>query len=179
MATATTQRQAPERVVTPVPTTGFIRDYQGAIRSYVDDYVSITIDNVEFDGNALNTNEQGTYEVVIHNAGPLRMRNVSVTFRGLNGTLVKGGGALQQFEAEWTFDEMVDKIGPGKSNRIAPSSQGGDTVQHLSFKAPRQPSAAQELLEVTIADFDADLDPIHNRDNGGGSGTWSKRVVQS
>jgi hypothetical protein len=178
MSTTTTHSATDGQASVAVPATGFLQDYQNAIREYVDDYVTITIDEVDFDGNVLNTNEVGTYQVEIHNAGPLRMRNVSVTFRGLNGTLVKGGGALAQFEPEWTFEEMIEKIGPGGRNRIAPGTEG-DTPQHLSFKAPSTPSGRQELLEVTIHDFDADLDPVHNRDNGGGSGTWSKRVVDA
>lgn len=165
-------------VVTPIPRTGFIVDYEDAVQSYTEDYVSITIDNVTYDDSVLNTNEEGKYEVVIHNAGPLRMRNVSVRFRGLNGTLVKGGGAIAQFESEWVFNEMVEKIGPGKSNRIG-TGDDYDRYQHLHFKAPAEPSSKQELLEVVIDGFDADFDPVHNRDNGGASGTWSKRVVAS
>ena len=177
MATATTTTATRVEPDPPfqVPAGDFWDDYAHAVQNYVDNYVRIVIDRVSFTDDVVNTDETGLYEVRITNHGPLRMGNVSIRFRGLNGTLVKGGAAIAQYESEWVFPDMVDQIGPGRSHRIGTSGDD-DTHQYLHFKAPSQPADEQDLLEVVVEDFDADLEPLHNRNNGGGSGTWSAEV---
>lgn len=153
--------------------TTFLTDYSTAIETYLDDHVNVEIRNVTREGDQINVGETGTFEILITNHGPVRMRNIRLLVRGLDGMLVKHQGALSQFDAAMTLegpgDNQIDVAANGGTFLVAQGSD--DWSQILSYKAPSQPRSRRGLIEVSIDDWTADLTPIHRHSSGAGAAT--------
>jgi uncharacterized membrane protein len=74
-----------------------INDLDAALQTYPETNVQLSIEEVEFPGDALNVNEEGSFRVRITNNGSLNLTDVTLKIKGLNGGLVKGGGGAADF----------------------------------------------------------------------------------
>ena len=156
---------------------GFFDDFTTAIETYIDDYVDLEVIDVTYPGDRLNVGEQGQFGVRITNRGPLRLNDVALKFTGLAGTLVKGGGAIQQFEPEWVFSGQIDRV-DAHGGSVVVGSVGDDYFQLLYFLAPSSPVARTDLVQVTIDDWMADLEhPLVSHSRAGASATLAARVL--
>src|SRR5262245_21837877 len=71
----------------------FFNGFRDAMHDYPEQFVVLEIVEVAFPDTVLNTGEEGTFRVRLTNNGLLDMTDVTLKIRGLNGTLVKSGGA--------------------------------------------------------------------------------------
>src|SRR5690606_5876992 len=126
---------------------------------------------VTYDGDQINAGETGTFEILITNHGPVRMRNVSLRVRGLDGMLVKHQGALSEFDTEMTIagSDAIGVAANGGTYLIANGSD--DWNQTLSFRAPDRRLSRRGLIEVSVDDWTADLTPIHRHNSVAGATT--------
>jgi hypothetical protein len=150
----------------------FFDDMAAELEAYPETYVELEIVNVNFTGSALNEEEQATFNVRVTNNGPLRLDNVTVRVKGLNGALVKNSNALAQFESEFVSASTIDRINANGGSAVFPGV--------LSLKAPANPQPSQNLIRVTLEDWDANLDSIMlNRSEPTNSvkGTFAAEVV--
>ncbi len=155
----------------------FFQDMTQAVESYPADHLELEIFDVSFDGNALNANEEGSFRVRVYNRGPLILKDVTVKVRGVNGALVKTGGAADQtWRSEFvTGAHQLEQVNAHNGNN--PQVVEGSPMQ---FKAPSSRQARQDLIEVTIEDWDANLDHIliaHSDPVDVPKGTYARRVV--
>lgn len=149
----------------------FLTEYTTAIETYLDDHVNLEIRNVTYDGDQINVGETGTFEILITNHGPVRMRNVRLLVRGLDGMRVKHQGATSQFDTHMTLSgsDSIDVAANGGTFLIADDSD--DWNQTLSFEAPANRLSRRGLIEVSIDDWTADLTPIHRHSSIAGATT--------
>lgn len=70
---------------------------------------------VQSDGNVVDTDEEGEYELHVTDVGPLCWEDVSIRFRGLDPTLVEGGIRTVHPEVGLRRDGRQDRRG-----RLAP-----------------------------------------------------------
>jgi hypothetical protein len=157
---------------------GFFDDYNAAVEAYPDTHMGVEIRNVDYPGTRLNVGEVGTFEVLIRNHGPLRVRDVILRVRGLSGVLVKHQGALSQFSPEMelsTGDRIVVEPSGGEF-LIAQGS--ADWNQILSFQAPPTRRREQGLIEVSIMNWAVDLSVVHASHGwSAAAATYTDRVV--
>ena len=129
-----------------------IDDLTAAVEFYPKSNVQIQIEDVEFPGDVLNVDEEGTFKVRVTNNGPLNLTDVSVKIKGLNGVQVRVGPPILGYSDE-SEASIVDVAGDG----------GSVLSTTLFFKAPGKPSSAPEdLFKVSLHDWNATLDRILN-----------------
>jgi hypothetical protein len=138
-----------------------INDLDAALQTYPETNVQLSIEEVEFPGDALNVNEEGSFRVRITNNGPLNLTDVTLKIKGLNGGLVKGGGAADFEFRDELITEPIEKVsGDGGSELVSPLTQS-----KLRFKAPSEASEdgdSQNLFKVTLFNWNTNLDRILN-----------------
>ncbi|MGH9381195.1 MAG: hypothetical protein ACRD2Z_11355 [Thermoanaerobaculia bacterium] len=153
----------------------FFNDFRAAMHDYPEEFVELEIVEVEFPGDVLNTSEEGSFRVQLTNNGLLDMTDVSLKVRGLNGTLVKTGGA-----ADFDYrDELT--IGMDSETIVG---QGGVSLTQgskLRFKAPASTKpAGTQLFKATIAGWNGSLVRILNghshAEDVAPAGTYSDQV---
>jgi hypothetical protein len=133
----------------------FFDDYTNAIEQYPDDHTTVEIVNVSVPGTALNVGETGTFDVRLSNTGPLLMADVTVKIKGLNGVTVKDSGATAPFVTEFVTGVGAFPIVPAHN---AGTSENSGTY---SFRAPNTAMAVTDLIEVSLEDWTADFDHVH------------------
>ncbi len=135
----------------------FFNDFRAAMHDYPEQFVTLTIVDIEIPGNVLNTREEGKFMVRLTNNGLLDMTDVTLKVRGLAGTLVKTGGAADiEFRPDLTIDMASDTI----------LGQGGVSLtkgSKLQFKAPAgtKPEGTA-LFEATLEAWNGSLVRILN-----------------
>ena len=133
----------------------FFDDYTNAIESYPESYVQLEIVNITVPGSALNQGETGSFDVKVTNSGPLRMNDLTVRIRGLNGTLVADAGAAAPYVSEFVTSA-------GQFPQVpAHNSDGVTNIGGFRFKAPASAQPPQDLVEVTFEDWKPDFEHIH------------------
>jgi hypothetical protein len=132
----------------------FFDDYGQAIEDYPDTEVQIEIVDVDVPGSALNVGERGSFRVRITNRGALMMDDVTLDIRGLAGTKVKNNGIVSPL-----VEELVTERGQVGSVPARGGTQetGGSP---LEFEAPGSPRPLQDLIEVTLAGWNAREDNL-------------------
>jgi hypothetical protein len=140
-------------VIAPKETTmSVIDDLTTAVETYPKSNVQIQIEDVEFPGDVLNVDEEGSFKVRVTNNGPLNLTDVTVKLKGLNGAQVRVGPPIIGY-ADESEANINDVAGDGGSVLSAT----------LFFKAPGKPSqSAEDLFKVTLHDWNANLDRILN-----------------
>ena len=139
----------------------FFDDYTNALEQYADDHVTIEIVNLTVPGTALNVGETGTFDVQLRNSGPLRLADGTVKIKGLNGTTVKDVGAAAPLVAEFVS-------GVGQIPTVPAHSAGtSENTGTFSFRAPNTALASTDLIEVSLADWRADLEHMHESHSNG------------
>jgi hypothetical protein len=160
----------------PAAASAFFNDFRAAMHDYPEEFVELEIVEVDVPGDVLNTGERGTFRVQLTNNGLLDMTEVTLKVQGLNGTLVKTGGAADtQFRQELTIGMAAETI----------VGQGGVSVTQgskLQFQAPAntKPSGTP-LVKATIAGWNGSLLRLlnghsHNEDIAP-AGTYNDAVV--
>jgi hypothetical protein len=137
---------------------GFFDDYTAAVESYPAQHMELEIVDISFvDGsNALNEGEAGGFRIKLINNGPLHVREGQFKVRGLNGMKVKPNGAGAPYVSEFvTSIGQLDTVG----------GHGGTSTSNGSpfgFLAPSHRQSVRDLIEVTLEDWRADLEHIHD-----------------
>jgi len=135
----------------------FFNDFRAAMHDYPEQFVTLEIVDVDVPGDALNTREEGTFKVQLTNNGLLDLTGVVLRVRGLNGALVKTGGAADfDYREELTIEMESETI----------QGQGGVSLTNgskLKFKAPagRKPEGTA-LFKATIDEWNGSLVRILN-----------------
>lgn len=134
---------------------GVIEDLDAQIATYPETYVVLDLVEVDFPNEVLNVNEVGTFRVQVTNNGPMNLTDVTVKVKGLNGVLVKTGGAPDlEFREEFEIG-VPDVLGDGGSQVNFGSTK-------LQFKAPSEPLDSQPLFKVTLDTWNTTWDRILN-----------------
>jgi hypothetical protein len=145
----------PPRAAAGTPKEGrmsVIDDLTTAVEAYPKSNVQIHIEDVEFPGDVLNVDEEGSFKVRVTNNGSLNLTDVTVKIKGLNGALVRVGPPIVGFSEE-SEANVNDVAGDG----------GSVLTPAFFFQAPEKPSASPEdLFKVTLHDWNANLDRILN-----------------
>jgi hypothetical protein len=125
-----------------------IQDLASEMAAYPDEQVQMEIIDFQEPGNVINPGEVCTFRVRIKNKGHLNMSNVSLHVNGTNDlTMVS------------QTDILGNPINFSYSMRTAPqhiSAHSTVTTRLFYMKAIR-PTANTRLLEMHLADWDADL----------------------
>jgi hypothetical protein len=88
-------------VIAPKETTmSVIDDLTTAVETYPKSNVQIQIEDVEFPGDVLNVDEEGSFKVRVTNNGPLNLTDVTVKLKGLNGAQVRAGPPILGYTDE-------------------------------------------------------------------------------
>jgi hypothetical protein len=111
--------------------------------------VQLEIVEVTFPGDVIDVTEEGTFKVKVTNTGPLKLTDVNIKVKGLNGTTVKHGGAAAQFGSEFVTG-LNDNVNAHGGSSL---TQGGA----LHFRAPSSPHASQPLIEATLDEWRGSL----------------------
>jgi hypothetical protein len=131
-----------------------IDDLISAANDYPTTDVVLEIVNVTFPGSVINTNEEGTFKVKIHNNGSLELDNVKLTITGENGVQVKGTAASATYGPSLGLNP-ADPIAPNSTVTLPAS---GDP---LGFKAPSSSfSTSKTLIKATLSEYDVNLDTL-------------------
>jgi hypothetical protein len=153
---------------------GVIEDLDAQIATYPETYVLLDIVEVDSPGEAINVDEEGSFRVQVTNNGPVNLTDVTVKVKGLNGVLVKTGGAPDlEYRDEFEIG-IPDILGDGGS-QVTEGSK-------LGFKAPSQPLDSQPLFKATLQLWNGNLDRIlnaHTRPLDTVKATYEDEVVQS
>jgi hypothetical protein len=157
-----------------LPTPTIIDEIANAVAAYPDTDVKLEIVDLTFPGNALNLDEDGSFNVKVTNLGALTMKNVTLKAVATNGAEVKSQAAASQFSTEAISASTIGTIaGGGGSN---------DSIKFF-FEAPNQPKPeGTVLVEVTIDSWDATWDYALNKRSGASASpvaTFSSEVVDS
>ncbi|WP_380164333.1 hypothetical protein [Jannaschia sp. R86511] len=135
-----------------------LSDLKDEVESYPHEFLDIEIVEVApATGSAINKDEPVTFKFQVTNRGALDVENVSFLIEGLNGTQVKeGNGAGAAWGTEYTTT-------PGYFPRL-PAHQPNDPVlsngSPYTFRPRSTSTAAQDLVRVSVAGWDTDLDHI-------------------
>jgi hypothetical protein len=131
-------------------------DVYADIKKYPSTYVTIEIIDVDWDGVAINDEEDVEFRFQAANGGMLRMTDLSFKVEGINGTLVKGNGAGNQYVSSFTTS-------PGWFPDL-PAHQADDPVTWatlpFTFKPTRVSSTSRELLRVSVAGWSSSWDHV-------------------
>ncbi len=129
-----------------------IDDLTAAVEAYPKSNVQIQIEDVQFPGEVLNVDEEGTFKVRVTNNGPLNLTDVTVKIKGLNGALVRVGPPLIGYTEE------------SQANIHDVAGDGGSVLSpEFFFKAPDKPSeTSEDLFKATLHDWNANLNRILN-----------------
>jgi hypothetical protein len=134
----------------------FFEMYTAAVQSYPADYVSLEIVDVTVPGSALNVGERGSFDVRVKNAGPLRMADLRVRVKGLNGALVKDVGAAAPF-----VPEFVSAAGQFPLIAAHDTVDAGELTGRFGFQAPAAVQPERDLVEISLEDWTVDLAHVH------------------
>jgi hypothetical protein len=148
-------------------------DMTTAIETYPNGHLEIQIVDVEVPGDVLNVSEEARFRVQATNHGPLHIENLRVKVRGLNGAVVKHGGAAATYGTEFVSD-VFERV---PAHGGVASSPGSTYV----VKAPGRAQAVRTLVRAELYDWDADLDHIllhHASAVPGVKGEFESRVVR-
>jgi hypothetical protein len=143
----------------PIPTpTSVITELNTAVATYPETNVVLEIVEVEFPYDALNVDEEGSFRVRVTNNGPLNLTDVTLKIKGLNGALVKSGGAADLEYRDEFIKGTIEKVAGDGGSELTTGSK-------MNFRAPSEPSEdgeSKNLIKVTLEDWNADLDRILN-----------------
>lgn len=126
-------------------------DLNTAMNDYPETSIDLEIINVEFPGNALNVDDEGSFDLQVTNRGPLVLSDVLFKIVGKRGTLVRGISAAQTFASENLF---------GRSDDIPGHNSANPYLVHGLFKVTRATTDVKDLFDVTVAEYNASLDHI-------------------
>ena len=134
----------------------YFDDMSEALKIYPVDNVVIEIINVTLDGDAINVNEEGTFQVRVTNNGPLELTDVTLKISGQNGVKVRNSAAQSVFVPQFiTGDEQCPIV----------AAHGGTAVvegSRFSFEAPGNAQASKTLIKATLEGWNANLNHIFN-----------------
>lgn len=156
---------------------GFFNDMKKAVETYPTEFIELDIIDLSFPGSVLNQGEEGSFKVQVTNRGALNLTDVTVKVKGVNGAQVKTGGAADtNYRSEFvTGKSQLEKLNAHGDSEVI----GGSPMK---FKAPGSPQPAGNLLEVTIQDWDGNLDHImlaHSDPVDSPKATFNSQVVGS
>jgi hypothetical protein len=138
---------------------GFWDDYSTAVQSYPETNVELAIVDVDPEvGDAINEGEEGTFKIQITNNGPLTLRDVEFKVRGLNGMRVKAGVAHDWADDFITTNVSVDFVEHNQTKKSQDSP--------YYFLAPADEQPVRDLIEVSLANWEADPYHIHRNHAG-------------
>jgi hypothetical protein len=143
--------------VTVITQGNVLTELNAAIASYPETNVVLEIEEVEYPGDAVNALDEGFFMVRVINNGDMNLTDVMLKVKGLNGALVKTGGALDVEYREECEISVPDVHGDGNSEVTIGS--------RLRFKAPSEPSEdgePQDLFKVTMKFWNVTWDRMLN-----------------
>ena len=79
----------------PFPARTVLDDITDAVDAYPTTYVTLTIVDIDKDGDYVNTGEEVRFHVKVTNNGPMTMKDVRLKAVAKNGTEVKSGGVAR------------------------------------------------------------------------------------
>ncbi len=128
------------------------------IKNYPSTYVTIEITDVDWDGVAINDEEDVAFRFQAANRGMLTMTDVTFLVEGLNGTLVKGNGAAAQYASSLTTSVgFFPSLNAHQADSPVTWSSGP-----IWFKPTRVSSTATDLVRVSIAGWSSSWDHVFN-----------------
>jgi hypothetical protein len=128
------------------------------INAYPATHMELEIEEVDFPNSQLNVNEIGTFKVRVTNRGPLDVGMLSLTITGLNGTTVAANLPGSQFVP--TFGTLPLPVVGGHGGSVI------TTGLPFKFKAPSTPRSTQDLVKVTIGQWNGILDHLLDDHSG-------------
>ncbi len=165
---------------------GFFNDMAAAIEDYPVTDMTVQLVNVASTGTVVNINDEGTFSVKVTNNGGLNVRGLKLRVDGQNGAKVMDPTIVINKVPVAAAVVVGDPI---PTNAYGDSFTTGELAEldaHTSktfgtykWKAPPSVStAAETLLKVTIAAWDANLDHLLT-DHSNGSRTDPKDTYSS
>jgi hypothetical protein len=133
----------------------FFDDMAAALDSYPAAAVAIEIYDVQITGDAVNTDETGTFRVRVTNNGDINMNDLGIRITGLNGVQVRNHGAASPLEPEFVATFGFESVPCRGGVAETPGSKYG-------FKAPGSPLPLKNLVRASLGQWHANLDRILN-----------------
>jgi hypothetical protein len=141
-------------------TMGFWDDYATAVQFYPETNVELEIVDVDPEnGDSINEGEEGTFTIQISNNGPLTLTDVEFEVRALNGMRVAHETGHHPWKEVLPSNGFVS-IDVVEHNQTIKSQHG------FRFKAPGDPQPVRDLIEVSLAGWNADPGHIHTNHTG-------------
>ncbi|HEY1366317.1 MAG TPA: hypothetical protein VGF23_04355 [Gaiellaceae bacterium] len=142
-------------------------DIAGALNSYLDDEVTVSIVDVDPPGNQVDINDVVLFQVRIENGGHINMSGVTLHVHGLNGVDVSTSSA-----GPWSDTAILSGL----------SIAGGSSkdTNNLYFKAPpSQRAAGTQLVSSHIYAWFGDWNHMFDNHTNGSetpSGVYTDQV---
>jgi hypothetical protein len=133
-----------------------LADLLAAVETYPQTYLTVEIYQVQVDdGSAINEDDELTFRVHVHNAGPLNVDNLTLLVEaqeGSTGVKLHGGKAFNPSLTSAVFPQV-----PGHQ-------KDGDFIDtpddHYHLKVGKATSTKVDLVKVSIDAWDANPDHI-------------------
>lgn len=126
------------------------------IKNYPSTYVTIEFIDVDWDGAAINDEEEVEFRFQASNRGMLGMTDVQFKVEGLNGTLVKGNGAAAQYVGSLTTSVgFFPNLNAHQGDTPVTWSSGP-----IFFKPTRVATTATDLVRVSVAGWSSSWDHV-------------------
>ena len=137
----------------PFPARTVLDDITDAVNAYPTTYVTLTIVDIEKDGDFVSTGEEVGFHVKVTNNGPMTMKDVRLKAVAKNGTEVKSFGVLEDFGEEALSSNTIETLnGHGGSD---------ETSAQFILEAPnRIKPDGTVLVEVTVEEYNLLWDHI-------------------
>lgn len=126
-----------------------------AVETYPATLVDLEIVDVVTPG-ALNVGDRPSFRVKVTNRGALELTGVTVRIKGLNGATVKQNGAAAPFVPE--FATTTSQLATVAAHGGSQTTNGSP----FSFQAPGSAQSSRNLVQVTLEDWNANLNHILN-----------------
>ncbi len=156
----------------------FLEDLTDAIEQYPHEYLTIEIVNVSYPGRTINRQDDVSWYFQVSNRGPLVARELSFLIEGLNGTEVKGSGAVAQWVSSWTTSTPWFPDVPAHSGDT-PVLMPGNAFHFKPTQASQSPT---ELVRISVAGWNTDFaHPFvsHSRADAQAAAVFSSQVART
>jgi hypothetical protein len=120
------------------------------LNNYPEAHLELEFINIIIPGSQLNESETVEFQVKAHNHGPMTVLGLQLEITGLNGTTVAQNIIGAPFVDSITTLTLPTLAGHGGS-AVTPGAP-------YKFKAPSSPRSTQDLVKVTVGEWQADWD---------------------